>query len=375
MLQNVRVDIIYYQTDNDFEMEFNLGGCCRTRTLHDKATDRKGLIKLLARAVSRSQIIMICGGLFSETGLIETVATAIGKGTSVVDNAAYGINAERQVNIISGSTPLVTPEGYFGGCIIESGPQTIILLSENKGIRKTIMQKLIHPYLEAYTLQGGNLETVEDKAREVVFSENENTEEPVLDGAKEEETELEPEGEAVIEEQKPEDSVNEVAPEISGEEQEETSEAESDMGADEVSAEEPAQSIVQPDFEQDDIGFVFEDDMTDADEQMPTMMDVPEDEIPMHLEPEKVKYSKTSYYEIEYTSSEEDKMFLGASMPIKKPPTYNVPIIVLISIVGLLLCVIAYFLIVIPLLNGQSLSEYFSEIFTAELSVMTNLLR
>ena len=65
MLQNVKVDIIYYQTDGDFEMEFNLGGCCRMRTLRDIAKDRKSLVKMLARAVSRSQIIIACGALFS----------------------------------------------------------------------------------------------------------------------------------------------------------------------------------------------------------------------------------------------------------------------------------------------------------------------
>ena len=52
MFQNVKVDIIYYKTNTDFEMEFNLCGCCRMRLLTDKSPDRKTAVHSLARAVS-----------------------------------------------------------------------------------------------------------------------------------------------------------------------------------------------------------------------------------------------------------------------------------------------------------------------------------
>lgn len=148
MVQNLKVDIIYHLTASDFEMEFNLCGCCRMRLLSDKTTDKKSFVKALARDVARSRVIMVCGPLFGADGIISTVATAIGNGTAVCDNKTYGINGNEQIHIINGSTPLVTPDGYFGGCIIESGPQTIILLTENKAFRKSIMQNLIHPYIE-----------------------------------------------------------------------------------------------------------------------------------------------------------------------------------------------------------------------------------
>ncbi|MBQ8267801.1 MAG: hypothetical protein IJZ21_05395 [Clostridia bacterium] len=148
MVQNLKVDIIYHLTASDFEMEFNLCGCCRMRLLNDKTTDKKGFIKALARDVARSRIIIACGPLFGADGLISTVATAIGNGTAICNNALYGIKGDEQIHIINGSTPLVTPDGYFGGCIIESGPQTIILLTENKTFRKSIMKNIIHPYIE-----------------------------------------------------------------------------------------------------------------------------------------------------------------------------------------------------------------------------------
>ena len=148
MVQNLKVDIIYHLTASDFEMEFNLCGCCRMRLLSDKTTDKKSFIKALARGVARSRVIIACGPLFNSDGLISTVATAIGHGLTLCNNKTYGINGDEPIHIIDGSTPLVTPDGYFGGCIIESGPQTIILLTENKGFRKSIMQNLIHPYVE-----------------------------------------------------------------------------------------------------------------------------------------------------------------------------------------------------------------------------------
>lgn len=148
MVQNLKVDIIYHLTPSDFEMEFNLCGCCRMRLLNDKTTDKKSFIRALARDVARSRIIIACGPLFGADGLISIVATAIGNSTTICDNKTYGINGNEKIHIINGSTPLVTPDGYFGGCIIESGPQTIILLTENKAFRKNIMQNLIHPYVE-----------------------------------------------------------------------------------------------------------------------------------------------------------------------------------------------------------------------------------
>lgn len=147
MFHNLKADIIYYKTATDFELEFNLCGCCRMRLLSDKTEDKKSFVHSLARAVSRSSVILIAGPLFGEEGTIKTVADAINTTTEPTDNNTYNISSEQEIEIIKDSVPLVTNEGYFGGCIIESGPQTMILLTDNKSVRKTIMQTLIHPYI------------------------------------------------------------------------------------------------------------------------------------------------------------------------------------------------------------------------------------
>ena len=148
MLQNLKVDIVYYRTNTDFELEFNLCGCCRMRLLTDRAPDRKTLVHDLARAVSRSRVIIISGNLFGEDGIMDITARAISKTLTEIDSKRYGISGGERIRVINGATPLVAPDGSFGGCIIESGPQSMILLTDNRAVRKAIMNTLIHPYIE-----------------------------------------------------------------------------------------------------------------------------------------------------------------------------------------------------------------------------------
>lgn len=148
MIQNLKADIIYYKTNTDFEMEFNLCGCCRMRLLTDKAADKKTLVHNLARSVSRSRVIIIAGELLGEEGIIQITAKSIAKTVTKIDKSLYGISSDEEIGVINGATPLVTSDGEFGGCIIESGPQSMILLSSDRAIRKEIMHTLIHPYIE-----------------------------------------------------------------------------------------------------------------------------------------------------------------------------------------------------------------------------------
>ncbi len=151
MQPNLKVDIIYYKTPTDFEMEFYLGGCCHMRQLSDKSTDKKSYVKSLATAVSRSRVIIACGPLFSDTGLINITAKAIGHPLKIISAEETSIKSGQDIEIIEGSVPLVLG-GDFGGCIIESGPQTIILLTENRELRKNVMESLIHPYVTEVAL-------------------------------------------------------------------------------------------------------------------------------------------------------------------------------------------------------------------------------
>lgn len=356
MLQNIKVDIIYYLTNTDFEMEFNLCGCCRMRLLTDKASDRKSFINMLSRAVSRSRIIIACGGLFSETGLIHTVAQAVGKPLETASNAEYGIKGDSEIKIISGSIPLVTPEGYFGGCIIESGPQTIILLSENRNIRKNIMQNLIHPYIEEFSMNAAS-ESAARGTHEAA---------PIV-----------PETEAVV----PEVPTADIPTDLP-----ETSEATAESAPEEFDSESTTEENVAPDIENadthaeetenpnkpDTFEFVFEDDGTD---QEPFRFSAEETEIPMHLVPERMKPSKTGYYDIEYKSQESDSLFLSGAEDLKpkKSRSFALPVIILAFILVMLLLVLVYFLVIVPISDGYTIPQYFNSLFGSVINLSNRL--
>ncbi len=189
MHQNFKTDIIYYNTATDFELEFNLCGCCRMRLFNDKCSDKKTLFTSLSRAFARSRIIILTAPLFDGTNIIKSISTAIGKNVETVDTNAFNINSDEPIEITKGAIPLVTADGIFGGCIIESGPQTLIILTDNKSIRKNIMVSLIHPYIEEISIGGKPQSTPQPIDTEEIITEQD--EEAVVEETQE--PELEPE--------------------------------------------------------------------------------------------------------------------------------------------------------------------------------------
>ena len=178
MIYNLRSDIIYYKTNSDFELEFNLCGCCRMRLLTDKPSNKKAFVHSLARAVSRSRVILIAGPLFGEESTVKTVAQALGTETEITNNSEFNIATDDEIEIIKNSIPLVSDDGLFGGCIIESGPQTMILLTDNKTLRKKLMKALIHPYIaELYAAESTTKDTLSADA-EVIET---NEPEPIIE--------------------------------------------------------------------------------------------------------------------------------------------------------------------------------------------------
>ena len=382
MLQNLKVDIIYYCTNTDFEMEFNLCGCCRMRLLTDKTNDKKSFVNMLARSVSRSRVIMCCGPLFADKGLIKTVATAIGKGLSLVDNKMFGIDSDEKIEIISGSTPLVTDDGVFGGCIIESGPQTIILLTENKSIRKNLMKTLIHPYIEDLCISNGNTKTKIEAPKDEVNQEPENTEEPEIteeaDTAQENEElpkaeeELLPE-ETVTQSDNSDSGIADVVEPSLSEQTDKKQEAEEQLNDNitDTQNNDETKDVVNTPFEfEENVAFVTNDENKDIsseneEQKEEKLLDYKDDSPDLFTEPMKVKYSKTSYYDIEYKPSKEDELFFSEfdDKEEKDNKTLNASIIIIAVILLLILAILCYMLIIVPKINGMQITEYIKQIF------------
>ena len=330
MIQNLKVDVIYHLTPSDFEMEFNLCGCCRMRLLNDKTNDKKSFVRTLARDVARSRVIIACGPLFGSESIIATVATAIGNGQALCDNKTYGIQGDDEIYIINGSTPLVTPEGYFGGCIIESGPQTIILLTENKAFRKSILQNLIHPYIEeiSYIPTKSPLITAQAPAETEEFETAVSEEENYLAEVDEYETQPEPQEENVL----------------------------------------PAQE------NEHNVEFVMDDDSAEENETPAPQPPKDENYTLMYTEVESRKESKKNYSNT-YTPSENDKIFISAQeendemdakrQKEKKEKSVNITLVLLFMLLVLSVLAVVYLLVLRPMTMGADVGEYIKEIFGA----------
>ncbi len=340
MIQNLKVDVIYHQTPSDFEMEFNLCGCCRMRLLNDKTTDKKSFVKSLAKAVSRSKIIIGCGPLFGDDGLINTVSIAIGNGTAVCDNATYGILSDEPINIIKGSTPLVTPNGYFGGCIIESGPQTIILLTENKAFRKEIMQNLIHPYIEEVCYSGTKpLESVSQPQTQAVETASESVESATT-----------PNNDFIM--------------------QTDNSESDEEYIDNPYEASTFTETEHNIEFIMDDASAEVKTDSGDISDEALPLTNVADTFANMYVEvetPEEIK----SRYETPYTQSESDGAFITTAEDDdyqneqKKINRLDITIIILVILLLLAVASLVYLLLLKPYLMGISTVDYVKMLFNS----------
>lgn len=367
MQHNIKVDVIYYLSPSDFEMEFNLCGCCHMRLLNEKTQDKQGLVKALAKAVSRSKVIIICGPLFDDNGLIKTVSTAIGKNTEVIKNNDYGIKFDDEISVIEGATPLVTPEGFFGGCIIESGPQAIIVLSESKGIRKIIMNNLVHQYIYELSLLSEDA-LAHSEAKE-------EKEEAVMEETVAEETDAEAQdtNEEVSGEENGEVLEYEDISSTSEPEEEKTEEDETDITEEtqeDIAAETEQETVEDTAEEQTDAIFVLadEDDETEETEETPT----PFSPIEMYIDPQHISPKKVSDYAKNYVPSEKDSLFIsgdeydydmdddGDFVPL---PKIKFSIIIIAIILCLIAVVLLYLMVYIPYSKGIDYSVYIEQIF------------
>lgn len=395
MFQNIKVDVIYYRTPTDFEMEFNLCGCCRMRLLTDKVSDRKGLVLSLSKAVSRSRVILACGPLFGEDGLIKTVATAIGKSLESADNATYGIADSNEIEIIKGSMPLVSKDGCFGGCIIESGPQVIILLTESKSIRKAIMNVLIHPYIQEFSATPEtepteapqqnedapvSLEAAIPVVEPVVPIPAVPLAEPVPDltgGVESAEENDVPDADATEEPVTDEESAQPEVPETD----EELLLEENGIPEEFLPTENSEEFFVEPTEPVEDLEELSYQDAPDLNDEFELETGIePELELEeevlfqevaedayhdeMYIEPSAEKFSKKDYYNAEYgcASSTEGMYFGSEDFPDLKP-RFRVPVLVFSVLLLIVLALLAYVLFVIPLRNGVNVQTYLKNLF------------
>lgn len=142
---SLKTEIIYLKCATDFEFEFNLNAAVQMRLFTECPADDKAFLSALSLAVSRSRAIIITSK-FDET-LITKLAGSIGFKTETIVPEEYGITKMETDKLITGGVPLVTEDGIYAGIILESGPQSLIIITNERKIRKALMNKLVHTYL------------------------------------------------------------------------------------------------------------------------------------------------------------------------------------------------------------------------------------
>lgn len=369
MFQNIKVEIIYYKTATDFEMEFNLSGCCRMRLLTDKAPDRKTMINQLARAVNRSRVIMISGALFGEEGVINTAAAAIGRKLCVIDNKQFGISGEDNIEIIENAVPLVNGNGIFGGCIIEQGPQTLILLTENKDVRKNIMQTLIHSYIQDVCTAELN-EKDDEPAHDAVVIE-ETTEEIAEDTAEESvEEPIEEATEEVVE--AVEDEAVETADNTADSEIELVLETEEEPFRPEELISDDGYGIYDEDEKLADAMIMEDEDyLDDAMQAAKEGFERSEEEVDeLVFEPEYLnrKTGNRRIFEYAYAGTDADEYVTGDEEEEENAPVFvglgiNLPIIIISVLLLLVVAILCYCIFVVPQSQGIEAGQYLKEMF------------
>ena len=332
MLQNLKIDIIYHETPSDFEFEFNLGGCCHCRVLNNSTSSPKELIGCLSKAVGRSRIIIVVGNLNQPNGLYLLISKAIGRKLINVSAEEYGIIESSNTTIIEDSLPLVSSDGLLAGCIIESGPQSIILLPDEKILRKDVAENLVFQYVSAVSrtpdtdsviISDSKAEEKEDAAEE---SSEESSEEKDITN-EEDEIPL-TEAESLTEEVEPQEE--NVLEEISDTfeqkavEDEEVTESESDSVI--ISKEEDANAFYD----------IFADEKEEANKEY------------VYAEETETKYDESNEYD--------------DAQPTKDRST-NILIWIIIGLMFIIIGVLAYMLIYIPMKNGINITDYVKQIF------------
>ncbi len=150
MKQSIKIDIIYFGVERDTKMEFCFNDFDKmpVRTLATAAEGRDDFLYALKRAVYRSDIVIVVGGLSSKIYIPGIIGAAVGATAEKVDYKALGFAEPAQPLVFpKGAIPLVTPNNHIGGMLLEKGRQSIIVLSEDATIRHQLLEELIYPYI------------------------------------------------------------------------------------------------------------------------------------------------------------------------------------------------------------------------------------
>ena len=149
MVPELSLEVIYYKQKTDFKLEFALCSACSVRFLSTLTETQQDFTNALRRAFSRSRAVVLVGSFLPKGPdyLPRLLAETVGLRLEGVDTAHFGITNTNQLLLPKGGLPLVTVHGRCGGCVVEKADQSLILLTDEQGLRQELTEDLICPYL------------------------------------------------------------------------------------------------------------------------------------------------------------------------------------------------------------------------------------
>ena len=149
MVPELSLEVIYYKQKTDFKLEFALCSACSVRFLSTLTETQQDFTNALRRAFSRSRAVVLVGSFLPKGPdyLPRLLAETVGLRLEGVDTAHFGITNTTQLLLPQGGLPLVTVHGRCGGCVVEKADQSLILLTDEPGLRQELTEDLICPYL------------------------------------------------------------------------------------------------------------------------------------------------------------------------------------------------------------------------------------
>ncbi len=146
------IEGIYLNTEVDSTFD-NMMSSVADYTGSIKTDSAKEFLRTLAAALERSSVVIAIGPLSGKNGLINVMSKGLSLPMTEVDWAAMGVTPVADTLMPKGAVPLLNGEDIPVGMILESGNQSIIVLSDDENTRAEMLQSYIEPYIGAKSVE------------------------------------------------------------------------------------------------------------------------------------------------------------------------------------------------------------------------------
>ncbi len=155
------IEGIYLNTEVDSTFD-NMMSSIADYTGSVETGSAKEFLTALALAVERSKVVMALGPLSGKNGLINIMSKGLSLPMAEVDWDSMGVAPIIDTLLPKGAVPLLSSDDRLVGMILESGNQSIIVLSDDAEMRAEMLETYIEPYIGAKSIESDEQPQTED---------------------------------------------------------------------------------------------------------------------------------------------------------------------------------------------------------------------